>query len=119
MSKRTPSEKSSADLAAVYQALDRAQAIIEFDLEGNVLTANENFLDLFGYSLEEVVGRHHRMFCEPDYADSEEYAEFWALKWSDLLRNEEKVLDQQGVGRGLLPDGHPPLRGEGHGGPVR
>jgi methyl-accepting chemotaxis protein len=65
------------DLNAVYQALDRAQALIEFDLEGIVVAANENFLKIFGYELEEVVGKHHRMFCEPDYADSEEYAEFW------------------------------------------
>lgn len=65
------------DLTAVYQALDRVQALIEFDLEGIVVAANENFLKIFGYELEEVVGKHHRMFCEPDYADSDEYAEFW------------------------------------------
>ncbi|MDH3932129.1 MAG: PAS domain S-box protein [Chromatiales bacterium] len=65
------------DLNAVYQALDRAQALIEFDLEGIVVAANENFLKIFGYELEEVVGKHHRMFCDPDYADSDEYAEFW------------------------------------------
>ena len=66
-----------SDLTAVYQALDRVQALIEFDLEGIVVAANENFLKIFGYELEEVVGKHHRMFCEPDYADSDEYAEFW------------------------------------------
>jgi methyl-accepting chemotaxis protein len=65
------------DLNAVYQALDRAQALIEFDLEGIVVAANENFLKIFGYELEEVLGKHHRMFCDPDYADSDEYAEFW------------------------------------------
>ena len=66
-----------SDLSAVYQALDRVQALIEFDLEGIVVAANENFLKIFGYELEEVVGKHHRMFCDPDYADSDEYAEFW------------------------------------------
>ncbi len=65
------------DLSAVYQALDRVQALIEFDLEGIVVAANENFLNIFGYELEEVLGKHHRMFCDPDYADSDEYAEFW------------------------------------------
>jgi len=65
------------DLKAVYQALDRVQAIIEFDLDGKVITANENFLRTFGYEAEEIVGEHHRMFCDPAYAASPEYADFW------------------------------------------
>ena len=65
------------DLLAVYQALDRVQAIIEFDLDGTVVSANENFLRIFGYELDEVVGKHHRIFCEPSYAESDEYADFW------------------------------------------
>jgi methyl-accepting chemotaxis protein len=68
---------ASGDLKAIYQALDRVQAIIEFGLDGTVLSANDNFLDLFGYKLDEVVGKHHRMFCDPAYAESDEYAEFW------------------------------------------
>ena len=68
---------AAGDLDAVYQALDRVQAIIEFDLDGTVISANENFLSTFGYDLDEVVGKHHRMFCEPGYAASPEYAEFW------------------------------------------
>lgn len=66
-----------SDLNAVYQALDRVQAIIEFDLEGKVITANENFLRLMGYEADEIVGQHHRMFCVSSYAASSEYAEFW------------------------------------------
>lgn len=65
------------DLFAIYQALDRVQAIIEFDLEGMVISANENFLRIFDYELDEVVGQHHRMFCDPEYAESGAYAEFW------------------------------------------
>jgi methyl-accepting chemotaxis protein len=68
---------AAADLTAVYDALDRVQAIIEFDLDGTVLSANENFLQVLGYERDEVVGRHHRMFCEPSVVESEEYAEFW------------------------------------------
>ena len=68
---------ASGDLMAIYQALDRVQAIIEFDLDGTVLSANENFLDIFGYQLDEIVGKHHRMFCDPGYAESDAYAEFW------------------------------------------
>ncbi|MGI9330578.1 MAG: PAS domain-containing protein [Gammaproteobacteria bacterium] len=65
------------DLEAIYQAIDRVQAVIEFSLDGTVITANDNFLNTFGYSSDEIVGQHHRMFCEPDYAASSEYANFW------------------------------------------
>lgn len=65
------------DLLAIYQALDKVQAIIEFDLDGTVISANDNFLKTFEYELDEIVGKHHRIFCDPDYAESAEYTEFW------------------------------------------
>ncbi|MEH6635931.1 MAG: PAS domain S-box protein [Halioglobus sp.] len=65
------------DLFAIYQALDRIQAIIEFDLDGTVLSANQNFLDIFDYDLNEVVGQHHKMFCDAEYVMSDAYTEFW------------------------------------------
>ncbi|CAB1077595.1 Methyl-accepting chemotaxis sensor/transducer protein [Olavius algarvensis Delta 1 endosymbiont] len=68
---------SLSDLSAVYQALNRVQAIIEFELDGTIINANEKFLGLFGYDLDEVVGRHHRIFCDPGYAESPAYSEFW------------------------------------------
>ena len=49
-------KRSGAELAAVYRALERVQAIIEFDLDGTVIAANDNFLELFGYEAEEIVG---------------------------------------------------------------
>ena len=67
----------TAELLAVYEALDRVQAIVEFDLDGTVLRANDNFLQVFGYELDEIVGKHHRMFCEPEYAQSDAYAGLW------------------------------------------
>ena len=66
-----------SELSAVYQALNRVQAIIEFELNGTVVSANENFLRMFGYDLDEIVGKHHRIFCDPGYAKSPQYAEFW------------------------------------------
>jgi methyl-accepting chemotaxis protein len=66
-----------SDLSAVYQALDRVQAIIEFELDGTVISANENFLRMLGYDRDEIVGKHHRIFCDPGYADSPQYAKFW------------------------------------------
>ncbi len=80
---------ASDDLMAIYQALDRVQAIIEFDLDGTVLSANQNFLDIFGYQLDEIAGKHHRMFCDPDYAESDAYAEFWQKLGRGELHCEE------------------------------
>ncbi|WP_248324043.1 MULTISPECIES: PAS domain-containing methyl-accepting chemotaxis protein [unclassified Caballeronia] len=59
-------------------AIDRANAVIEFDLEGNVLAANQNFTDAIGYTLREIVGKHHRMFCDPETTATAEYRDFWA-----------------------------------------
>jgi len=67
----------NADYEGKSQAIDRVQAVIEFDLQGRVLTANRNFLDTMGYGLEEIRGQHHRMFCDPAVASSSEYLAFW------------------------------------------
>jgi methyl-accepting chemotaxis protein len=68
---------SKADRDGQLTAIHRVQAIIEFDLDGHVLMANQNFLDTFGYTLEEVVGQHHRMFVDADERNSAQYAHFW------------------------------------------
>ena len=58
-------------------AIDRVQASIEFSLDGRVLFANDNFCKTLGYASAEIVGQHHRMFCDPAYASTPEYAQFW------------------------------------------
>ena len=63
---------------AAWDALCTSQAVVEFDLEGRVIWANTVFLAVVGYRLDEVVGRHHRIFCTPEHAGSAEYAAFWA-----------------------------------------
>jgi PAS domain S-box-containing protein len=65
------------DLNGKMEAINRANAIIEFDTQGNILTANENFLRLMEYSLEEIKGKHHSMFVPPKERASEEYKHFW------------------------------------------
>ncbi|EQB31999.1 methyl-accepting chemotaxis protein [Sphingobium ummariense] len=60
-----------------WRAIDRSTAIVTFDCNCCLTGANDNFLNLFGYSFEQVVGRHHRLFCEPDYARSADYRAFW------------------------------------------
>ena len=73
----TEETERNADFEGKVAAIDRAQAMIEFDLKGRVLHANQNFLDAVGYTLDEIVGKHHRIFCEKSYADSLDYQEFW------------------------------------------
>lgn len=67
----------AADMDSRLRAIDRAQAVIEFGLDGTILDANRNFLRAVGYQLEDVVGRHHRMFVAASEAGSPEYASFW------------------------------------------
>ncbi|WP_136657196.1 methyl-accepting chemotaxis protein [Nitratireductor sp. XY-223] len=73
----TEAKFRAADDAGKIEAISRAQAVIEFDVTGNILTANENFCGAVGYGLDEIVGRHHRMFVDPEYANSHEYQQFW------------------------------------------
>lgn len=91
-----PGEPSDHDLASNYRALSRSQSIIEFDLQGRVLTANANFLHLLGYTLDEIQGRHHRLFVDPKEAGAAAYATFW-----DRLREGEfDVAEYKRIGKG-------------------
>lgn len=69
---------ASAEANSQIQAVRRVQAVIEFELDGTVITANPNFLELMGYHLDEIQGQHHRMFVQPDEAKSADYQAFWA-----------------------------------------
>lgn len=74
----TASRLQSLKDAAKIDAINRSQAVIEFDLNGTIISANENFLNAMGYSLSEIAGKHHSMFVEGSVRDSSEYAEFWS-----------------------------------------
>ena len=73
----TAAKLQSADYEGQLKAVSKAQAVIEFNLDGTVITANENFLKTFGYSLEEIQGKHHSLFVDPADVDTEEYRQFW------------------------------------------
>ncbi|WP_246130489.1 methyl-accepting chemotaxis protein [Nitrospirillum pindoramense] len=75
------------DYANQMSAIKRSQAVIEFTTDGIITKANDNFLNVMGYRLDEVVGKHHRMFVEKDYSTSSEYAQFW----DTLKRGEYKA----------------------------
>lgn len=84
------------ELHGIMKALNRAQAVIEFNLDGTIITANENFLKTLGYSLDEIKGKHHRMFCDPGYAASLEYQAFW----QKLGRGEFESAEYRRLGKG-------------------
>ena len=69
--------EQSQDSKSLVSAIDRSMSMIEFNLEGNVLMANDNFLKATGYRIEEIIGQHHRMFCTQEEVSSEAYKKFW------------------------------------------
>ncbi|AIG02468.1 putative MCP-type signal transduction protein [Pseudomonas fluorescens] len=69
--------QAESETNAKLEAIDRAMAVIEFNLDGSIITANQNFLQRLGYSLAQIQGKHHRLFCKPELANSQEYTDFW------------------------------------------
>ena len=94
--KNSASRSASSSNEGVIAAINRVQAVIEFDLNGKILHANDNFLRAMGYTLEEVVGQHHSMFADPAYRSSHEYKEFWAK----LGRGEYDAGQYKRIGKG-------------------
>lgn len=90
------SDELLQDLKGKAAAIDKSLAVIEFDLDGTIKFANENFLSVMGYTLDEIKGRHHRMFADPTYANSNEYRNFW----EKLNRGEFDSGEYKRIGRG-------------------
>lgn len=83
--------------AGILEALNSSQAIIEFDLSGHILTANENFLKASGYNLSEIVGEHHKIFVDPVYVKTDGYREFWRrLVSGDVIIDKFKRFHKSG-----------------------
>lgn len=83
------------DADSKLRAIERSQAVIEYDLSGRILSANDNFLELFGYEIEEVRGHHHRMLVPSEYAVSADYQNFWER----LARGEHESGEFKRIGR--------------------
>src|SRR3979490_486919 len=92
----TAEKLASMENAGMIAAIGRAQAVIAFNLDGTVVTANENFLKTLGYSLGEIQGKHHSMFVEPTERDGAAYREFWA----SLNRGEYQAAEYKRLGKG-------------------
>ena len=92
----TKRKQENADLSGQLEAISKSQAVIEFNLDGTIITANDNFVKTVGYRLEEIKGQHHRLFVSPDYANSPEYAQFWR----DLSNGQHSSGRYQRFGKG-------------------
>ncbi|WP_145927775.1 methyl-accepting chemotaxis protein [Bradyrhizobium neotropicale] len=92
----TAEKLKNADLAGQIAAIGKAQAVIEFNMDGTIITANPNFLGALGYSLDEIKGRHHSMFVEPSDRDGAAYREFWAA----LNRGQYQAGEYKRIGKG-------------------
>ncbi|PHQ86963.1 MAG: chemotaxis protein, partial [Thalassobium sp.] len=89
-------QEAMRELEAKVDALNKSQAMIEFDMNGNILTANDNFLNVMGYRLDEVQGKHHSIFVGADYKASNEYRQFW----DKLNRGEFDSNEYLRIGKG-------------------
>ncbi|MBC7734982.1 MAG: PAS domain-containing protein [Bacteriovorax sp.] len=92
----TAAKMQAADFEGQLQAIGKAQAVIEFKLDGTIVHANENFLSTLGYTLGEIKGKHHSMFAEPEYAASVPYRAFW----DKLNRGEYDSGQYKRIGKG-------------------
>ena len=92
----TTQKMRNLDSAGQIAAIGRVQAVIEFNLDGTIITANDNFLGAVGYSLDEIKGKHHRLFVDPEYAQSAEYQQFWEA----LRRGEYSATEYKRFGKG-------------------
>ena len=92
----TEQKLQNAEFEGQIQAVGKAQAVIEFNLDGTIITANDNFLNALGYTLGEVQGQHHRMFVEESFRVSVEYRQFWEA----LNRGEYQAGEYKRIGKG-------------------
>lgn len=93
----TTRKMDAIDYEGKLKAVDKVQAILEFELDGTIRTANRRLLDIMGYSLDEIRGKHHRLFVDPEYAKSSDYESFWArLRRGEIDTAENRRLNSEG-----------------------
>ncbi|WP_440877326.1 methyl-accepting chemotaxis protein [Thalassotalea sp. PLHSN55] len=93
----TDQKLTNANYSGQIEAISKAQAVIEFNMDGTIITANDNFLNAVGYSLNEIQGQHHSLFVDQEYKTSVEYKQFWEkLNRGEFDSNEYKRLGKSG-----------------------
>ena len=112
----TDTKLRTAEFESTLDAIGRVLSVIEFDMQGKILSANDNALKMIGYTFEEVSGRAHRIFCDPAYADSRAYRDFWqrlahgefdAGEYKRYAKNGRPIWIQASYNPILDPDGRP------------
>lgn len=93
----TAKVQQESEANAKLQAIDRAMAVIEFNLDGSIITANQNFLTRMGYTLAELKGKHHRLFCTAELVNSSAYQDFWRrLNQGEFFQGQFERIDKRG-----------------------
>lgn len=107
-------ERKQLEMTGTMNAINSTSAFIEFDIDGNVIAANDLFLDTVKYSIEEIEGKHHSIFCDPTYAKSREYQNFWnELRAGKSQTGEFQRKSKDGNDVWLLASYTPVLNGQG------
>jgi methyl-accepting chemotaxis protein len=92
----TEQKLRNADFAGQIEAIGKSQAVIEFNMDGTIIQANDNFLNTMGYRADEIKGQHHSMFADTEYKNSHEYRQFWET----LNRGEYQAAEYKRIGKG-------------------
>ena len=113
------SNSTARDALAQAAAINRSQAVIEFKMDGTIITANQNFLDAMGYRLDEIQGKHHQMFAPPELLGTEAYKAFWA----SLNRGEFQAAEYKRIAKGgreiWIQASYNPILDDGRHGPSK
>jgi methyl-accepting chemotaxis protein len=92
----TEQKLRNVDFAGQIEAIGKSQAVIEFNMDGTIIQANDNFLNTMGYRADEIKGQHHSMFADTEYKNSHEYRQFWET----LNRGEYQAAEYKRIGKG-------------------
>lgn len=111
----TAQKVSNSDFMGQLDAINKSNAVIEFRMDGTVIKANENFMNAVGYTIDEIEGKHHRIFCDKTYAQSADYRQFWEQlnngqyvtgEFERISKNGDKIWLQAVYNPVLDIDGH-------------
>ena len=107
----SPDAAETAELRSMMAAVQRSQAVIEFELDGTIISANPNFLAVIGYELAEVKGRHHRMLMDPAEAASPAYTDFWRRLNAGEFIADKFIRYGKGGARAVIEASYNPIFG--------
>ncbi|MCR9115428.1 MAG: PAS domain-containing protein, partial [bacterium] len=94
---RLENQRLEQEVVGHLAAINKSQAVVEFEMDGTIITANDRFLNALGYTLAEIQGQHHSLFIDPSLRDSVEYQQFWdSLKRGEFIKGEYRRIGKGG-----------------------